>query len=150
MLNIWMIRLTTLSLWGIAAGSAAFWSLQQVGTHAGSPPKVLDTTSSELSLQPPTQQVALALGAKEANGATDEGTLAAAQARFQLVGVLAQAAWGHKQGVALLSVDGKPAKPYRIGVAIEDGFEVTALTPRTVSIGSKGTAAFTLELPLKN
>jgi general secretion pathway protein C len=87
------------------------------------------------------------LGAKTAPLPTAASQLAAAQARFQLMGVLAL---GSKNGAALIAVDGKPAKPYRVGVAIEDGLEVTAVAARSVSIGSNGSAAFTLELPFKN
>lgn len=90
-------------------------------------------------------QVAIALGAKTPVTETAASLLAASQARFQLMGVLAVG----KSGAALLSVDGKPAKPYRVGVAIEDGLEVTAVAARSVSVGRSGTTAFTLELPLQ-
>jgi general secretion pathway protein C len=68
----------------------------------------------------------------------------AMQARLQLQGVLAV---GSQQGAALISVDGKPAKPYRVGSAIEDGLQVTSVKARSVSIGQNGAEAFTLELP---
>ena len=89
----------------------------------------------------------MALGATNPVAPTAASALAASQARFQLMGVLAV---GSKNGAALLSVDGKPAKPYRVGAAIEDGLEVMSLAARSVSIGSNGVVAFTLELPLKN
>jgi general secretion pathway protein C len=57
---------------------------------------------------------------------------------------------GSANGTALISVDGKPAKPYRVGSAIEDGLEVTSIKAREASIGANGAAAFTLELPLKD
>jgi general secretion pathway protein C len=157
MLKLWTMRLTTFLLWALAAGSAAFWVLQGTKASAGSTaqgqasngfasalPLVPATSVTPVSLAP---QVAAALGAKTAPLPTAASQLAAAQARFQLMGVLAL---GSKNGAALIAVDGKPAKPYRVGVAIEDGLEVTAVAARSVSIGSNGSAAFTLELPFKN
>lgn len=94
-----------------------------------------------------TPQVAVALGAKNPVAPTAASALAAMQARLQLQGVLAV---GTKQGAALISIDGKPAKPYRVGSAIEDGLEVTAVGARSASIRKSDAAAFTLELPSKN
>lgn len=159
MLNIWTIRLTTLLLWTFATASAAFWALQ--GVNAASVREVVNAKTLAAPALGPSQrglsgsnanpnitpQVAAALGAKNPVVATAASALAASQARFQLLGVLAV---GSKSGAALLSVDGKPAKPYRVGVAMEDGLEVTAVTARSVSIGSNGAAAFTLELPIKD
>jgi general secretion pathway protein C len=137
-------------LWALAAGSAAFWILQNMNAsvndsaNPNANPAARASSTQEPSLTP---QVALALGAKNPVAPTAAGALAAVQARLQLQGVLAV---GTKQGTALISVDGKPAKPYRVGSAIEDGLEVTAVTARSASIGSSGAAAFTLELPNKN
>lgn len=154
LLQFWTVRLTTFLLWALAAGSAAFWILQNVnaGVSGNNPDgtklTLLTTTwagrAQEQSLTP---QVALALGAKNPVAPTAASALAAMQARLQLQGVLAV---GTKQGAALISVDGKPAKPYRVGSAIEDGLEVTSVAARSVSIGNSNAATFTLELPSKN
>jgi general secretion pathway protein C len=150
LLPFWTVRLTTFLLWALAAGSATFWILQNVNASvndSASPnanPAARASSTQEPSLTP---QVALALGAKNPVAPTAAGALVAVQARLQLQGVLAV---GTKQGTALISVDGKPAKPYRVGSAIEDGLEVTAVTARSASIGTSGAAAFTLELPNKN
>ncbi len=51
-------------------------------------------------------------------------------------------------GVALIAVDGKPARPYRIGAALDDGLVLQALGRRSASIGPPGGAAsMLLELP---
>lgn len=140
------------------AASASFWFLQQ--SNFSSQPARNDLAPARPALPPSTAArpasldgLFAALGAKPADTPTGASALAAQQARFQLLGILAvgqSRGSGHSGGAALLSLDNQPAKPYRIGAAIEEGLEVTALTPRTVSIGSKGTAAFTLELPVKN
>jgi general secretion pathway protein C len=150
LLQFWTVRLTTFLLWALAAGSAAFWILQNMNAsvndsaNPNANPAARASSTQEPSL---THQVALALGAKNPVAPTAAGALAAMQARLQLQGVLAV---GTKQGAALISVDGKPAKPYRVGSAIEDGLEVTAVGARSASIGKSDAAAFTLELPSKN
>jgi general secretion pathway protein C len=150
MLTLWTARLTTFLLWTLVAASAAFWALQQFGSASNVDAEGSGSVSKPLAQPQPTEQVARALGAKTAAMPTAAGALAANQARFQLLGVLAVGAHNRTSGAALLSVDGKPAKPYRVGAAIEDGLEVMSLAARSVSIGSNGVVAFTLELPLKN
>ncbi len=148
--NFWIVRLATFLLWACAAASAGFWVLQSMNASANdasnASAKVLTTTSAapEPSLTP---QVARALGAKNPISPTAASALTAMQARFQLQGVLSV---GNKNGAALISVDGKPAKPYRVGSAIDGGLEVTSVKAREASLGSNGVAAFTLELPIKN
>ncbi|MEN9586613.1 MAG: hypothetical protein RIT15_188 [Pseudomonadota bacterium] len=153
LLQFWTVRLTTFLLWALAAGSAAFWILQNVNAGVSNNPDstkltLLTTTwAGRAQEQNLTPQVALALGAKNPVAPTAASALAAMQARLQLQGVLAV---GTKQGAALISIDGKPAKPYRVGSAIEEGLEVTAVGARSASIGKSDAAAFTLELPSKN
>lgn len=146
LLPFWTVRLTTFLLWALAAGSAAFWILQNMNA---SPASTAMTVARASDAQEPslTPRVAIALGAKNPVAPTAAGALSALQARLQLQGVLAV---GTTRGAALISVDGKPAKPYSVGSAIEDGLEVTAVAARSASIGTNGAAAFTLELPNKN
>jgi len=68
--------------------------------------------------------------------------------RFVLVGVMDG---GPTQGVALISVDGKPAKPYRLGQTVSDGFVVLATGPKKAELGPQLGAAssLVLELPMK-
>jgi len=151
-MNLWTVKITTFLLWALAAGSGAFWILQSTnvssedlgpnGTKLNLPATAWANDAQVPSLTP---QVAAALGAK--NIVTPAGAMAAMQSRLQLQGVLAV---GTKRGAALISIDGKPAKPYRVGSAIEEGLEVTAVQARSASIGANGAVTFTLELPNKN
>jgi general secretion pathway protein C len=149
MLNLWTLRLTTFLLWALAAGSAAFWILQGVNaapSDSAAPLTKPALTTNHTPAASNVPQIATLLGAKNPVIPTAASAAAASQARFQLVGVLAVSS---KKGAALLAIDGKPAKPYRLGALIEDGLEVTAVAARSVSIGRNGTTAFTLELPLQ-
>jgi general secretion pathway protein C len=68
--------------------------------------------------------------------------------RFQLQGVLAG---GAEAGAALIAVDGKPAKPYRVGAVVADGWVLQSAEGRRVSLGAamNGPSTLTLELPAK-
>jgi general secretion pathway protein C len=55
------------------------------------------------------------------------------------------------RGAALLAVDGKPARPYRVGAEVVDGYVLKALDARaaTLSTGAAGPDALTLQLPAR-
>jgi general secretion pathway protein C len=68
--------------------------------------------------------------------------------RFQLQGVMAG---GPDAGAALIAVDGKPAKPYRVGAVVADGLVLQSTQGRRISLGAAMDAPQTLvlELPAK-
>ena len=70
--------------------------------------------------------------------------------RFTLIGVLSGRSSGG--GAALIAVDGKPAKPFRVGAAVDEGLVLQALGPRQAQLGASmgGPATVTLDMPLKN
>ena len=51
-----------------------------------------------------------------------------------------------------IAVDGKPAKPFRVGAAVDEGLVLQALGPRQAQLGASmgGPATVTLDMPLKN
>jgi general secretion pathway protein C len=81
-------------------------------------------------------------------GAT--GTVADAQpaagARLTLVGVVAGPSGA---GAALISVDGAPARPYRVGREVPGALFLQSLQPRLARLGPQpdGPTTLTLELP---
>ena len=54
-------------------------------------------------------------------------------------------------GAALIAVDGKPAKPYRVGAVIDTGLVLQSLGPRQARLGAsaEGPASLTLEMPAR-
>jgi general secretion pathway protein C len=74
--------------------------------------------------------------------------VASLSSRFHLLGVVADAG-GH--GAALIAVDGKPPKPYRVGAPIDQDLVLQSVGPRraTIAPSMTGPASVTLELPLK-
>lgn len=66
--------------------------------------------------------------------------------RFSLLGVVA--ARSH-DGAALIAVDGKPPRPYRVGAAVDDTLVLQSVQPRRAVLSSSvgGPPVLTLELP---
>ena len=140
-------RIFTALACAAAAASAVYWTLQVSSQSAGA---VNAAPASVATIAVNSSQVALALGAKPAP--TEAENTANAQiaqtGRFQLMGVLAV---GSKQGAALISIDGKPAKPYSVGVTVDEatGLKVKTVAARAVVLGGKDGGDFTLALPVK-
>lgn len=74
---------------------------------------------------------------------------AAPDARFQLVGVVApQSRRADGEGVALIAVDGKPARAYRIGAVVDGEHVLQSVQPRGAALGPRGGAAVVaLQIP---
>jgi general secretion pathway protein C len=64
------------------------------------------------------------------------GAVAAAPSNIQVAGVLAAGA----RGVALLAIDGKPAKPFQVGDPVADGMKLVSVTGDTVELDRSGQA----------
>ena len=136
------LRLTSLLVWAVVAYSAVVFGLQWGGgapVDAG----VAGSKQKQVSPEVDSLSVSKALGVAPVQSAS-----ANLASRFVLVGVMDG---GPSQGVALISVDGKPAKPYRLGQTVTDGFVVLATGPKKAELGPQlgATATLFLELPLK-
>ena len=135
-------RLTSLLVWAVVAYSAVVFALQWGG---GVPVDAVVAGSEQKQVLPEVDALAVskALGAAPVQSAS-----ASLASRFVLVGVMDG---GPTQGVALISVDGKPAKPYRLGQAVSEGFVVVGTGPKKAELGPQLGAAssLVLELPMK-
>ncbi|CAN7228759.1 general secretion pathway protein C [Acidovorax sp. LjRoot74] len=143
----WGVRLGTLALWAVAGASVVFWGLRLSAPSAsGVGPAV-----APAPVVPDAQALARLLGAQPSvAGAAPVAPVASPASRFTLVGVLSGRSSGG--GAALIAVDGKPAKPFRVGAAVDEGLVVQALGPRQAQLGGQvgGPATLTLDMPLKN
>jgi general secretion pathway protein C len=81
--------------------------------------------------------------------AVPEATVAPEMAsRFRLVGVVAPKSPRRLEGLALIAVDGKPAKAYRVGAAIDGNLVLQSVHARGAALGMRGGPPdLTLELP---
>jgi general secretion pathway protein C len=131
----------SLLVWGVVAFSAVTWGLRWSAT--GTSPSNA-TAAAQALPEVDVSAAARSLGAAPVQAAAAP-TLAS---RFQLQGVMAG---GPDAGAALIAVDGKPAKPYRVGVVVADGLVLQSAQGRRVTLGAAmdGPQTLMLELPAK-
>lgn len=140
-LNRWWLRIVTFLVAAVAAASATFWALKwttPASSHLSGAVIFSDATVAD------PQAVARLLGGGQT--VATAAPLESAASRFKLIGVVADRAQG---GYALISVDGKPAKPYRVGAQVDEGLVLHSVAPRSAALAARvdAPASLTLELP---
>ncbi len=138
--NSWTLRLFTLMIWLAVGLCAAYWAFKFVTT------KPVEATAA---LAAPTvvvdsKAVAKLLGATDNVASKPLNT--PASTKFVLFGL---AGTTRGQGVALIALDGKPAKPYRVGSLVADDLVLKSISKTGVILAASTSAAdgVTLELP---
>lgn len=137
----WGVRLGTMALWALAGASTVYWGLR---LSAQAPALPVAAAAPE-PVAPDAQALARLLGA----GPSGPVAAPAAASRFALVGVLAGTASGG--GAALIAIDGKPAKPYRVGGELEPGLVLQSLGRGQARLGPSvdGATSLSLDMPLR-
>jgi general secretion pathway protein C len=144
---IMLSRFFALLIWGAVALSAAYWGLRWFGKSMSVPPGTASATMDN-SLKGDMSKL-LSGPAKPADSVAVPTHLGARGGRLQLLGVVAPRSEGGHAGVALLVLDGKPARAYRLGQAVDGDLVVQTISQRQVQIGAQGgPAAVSLDLPL--
>ena len=128
-------RLSAFAAWALVATGMVFWGLRLGVTPLAAPagtPTVADAS------RPPADLSRL-LGTAPAPAAAAP---VAESSRFRLVGVIAdaQVAGGTapRRGVALLAVDGKPPRAFRVGATVDGSLALLSVARRAVQIGPRG------------
>lgn len=137
------VATATTALWALAAASVVFWGLRLAApSDAVTPPAVASAPAATVD----PAAVAQVLGALPARSVVAARPDAAS--RFVLLGVVADA---DQQGAALIAVDGKPARPFRVGYPVAEGYVLQSLDRRAATLGASrdSAPAFTLQLPTK-
>jgi general secretion pathway protein C len=138
----WPAPLATTGLWALAAASAVFW-----GLRLGSPSDAIAAaaTMARSAAAADSGAVARLLGALPVSSTAP--TAPEAASRFALAGVVADPS---RQGAALIAVDGKPPRPFRVGAQVDNGYVLQSVGLRSATLGSSADAppAFTLQLPV--
>lgn len=140
--NRWAVAGGTFVLWGLAAASAVYW-----GMKLGSGPSAVPVAPVAPSA-PASDPAAVARLLGSTPVAAAAAPVASLSSRFTLLGIVAEADGG---GAALISVDGKPPKPYRVGATLDEGLVLQSVQPRRATIGSsmQSPPALALDLPLR-
>lgn len=127
----------------VLAASVVFWFLRwPLPDAARSLPLPM---ASDAAVVPSASDLKRLLGAP---ASAVQAVASEAASRFQLTGVVAL---GAGRGVAVVAMDGKPAKPYRVGSQLDAGWVLQSVNPRSATLGEQasGPERLTLELPRK-
>lgn len=138
-----LARLSAFVVWAFVAGVAVFWGLRLFVSPTPAPASAVSVADGT-AVRGDLSRLFGAVEAAAAEAPPAEST------RFKLIGVLAgrDGDAAASQGVALVSVDGKPARPYRAGALVEDQLVLRSVSQRAAAFGpAQGPVSFTLEIP---
>ncbi len=141
--SVWAVRLVTFAVAAVAAASAAYWGLKVWNAS-----HVSRAGTAAIASAPPLDPQALAnvLGGGSAALTPQAGSAAVANTQYVLQGVVADTQSG---GAALIAVDGKPAKPFRVGAAVDGGLVLLSVSGRQAALGPGLDGPATVELELR-
>ncbi|MES3003012.1 MAG: type II secretion system protein N [Pseudomonadota bacterium] len=141
--NRWVVAGATFVLWAAVAASAVYWGLKLASSGSGAvvapPPARMATAADPAAL-------ARLLGASPLTAAA--APVASLSSRFVLTGVVASTS---HQGAALIAVDGRPPRPYRVGSAIDQELVLQSVDSKRATLANSagGPPVVTLELPTR-
>ena len=125
-------RWVTFLVWAAVAASALFWALKLVVKAPQAPPQLQVAEATVAASGDLTRLLGADAPAASA-AATPEPS---ADSRFNLVGVLSpKAPQAAREGVALIAVDGKPARAYRVGTVVDGQNVLQSVHARGAELG---------------
>ena len=136
-------RLSAFVIWAFVAIATVFWGMRLFVRADPVPPHAV-VASDAVQLR---GDLSGLLGAEPAAKVALAPQMSS---RFRLLGVMAAKANadGSTPGVALISIDGKPARAFSAGARVEDQLVLQNVSLRSASIGAaQGGASFVLEIP---
>ena len=140
------LRVIAFVIWAAVAASAMFWALR---LSASSPAAPAHTVAVGAAAAPRGDLTRL-FGAAPVRDAGGPAVVVQTplSGRFRLLGVAAPRQGGDRTGLALIAVDGKPARSYAVGALVDGELTLQSVHARGAQLGAKGAPAqVTLELP---
>ena len=146
------VRVCAFVIWALVAGTAVFWGLRLL-VRAPEAPLHAVPVGAAVAVR---GDLARLLGAAPVASVAAAALSPEASSRFRLLGVMApraaskagQSAEASGQGVALIAVDGKPARAFAVGSRLDNDLVLQAVSLRSASIGpAQGAASVKLEIP---
>jgi general secretion pathway protein C len=136
----WAVAGSTFVLWALVAASVVYWGLKLIG---GGEAAIAPLSPRSAAPADPVAVARLLGASPKLPQAPSVPNLAS---RFSLVGVVASRA---RDGAALIAVDGKPPKPFRVGAPVDEGLVLQSVEARRAQLAAsmQGPAVLTLELP---
>ncbi|MCY7305235.1 MAG: general secretion pathway protein C [Rhodoferax sp.] len=150
MASKWVPRILSFAVWAAAAYSASYWVLLHSGTDntpgvAGSSVATAAPGSAD-SLERIFGRTAIAPVVLASAPAAPAAPGIDPASRFALTGVVASRG---NTGLALLSVDGKAARPFRVGSQVDSSFKLSAVAGRSATlVPDDGGPTVTISLPV--
>lgn len=140
------VRWLTFVLWAALAASGVAWALKLFVTPMPVPREARVADAGAALRGDVTRVLGVDAPPPAAEAAASEPV---ADARFQLVGVVApRSRHPVREGVALIAVDGKPARAYRVGAPVDEGTVLKAVRARGADLGPReGAPTIALEVP---
>ncbi|MBI2747852.1 MAG: general secretion pathway protein C [Burkholderiales bacterium] len=141
---LWRVGAVTFFLAALAALSATYWVLKGMQGHSVSATTPV-ANAGPAALDP--QALARALGGgQSAMSGVPGPAVASVRTPYVLMGVLADSTKG---GAALISVDGKPAKPFSVGAMVDGNLVLQSVSGRhaVLADSAQGSAPITLDMP---
>lgn len=146
--NLGMLaRLSAFVIWSLVAATAVFWALRFTARPLQAPAHAVAVGKSA----PIRGDLTRLFGAAPIVAVVPEA-VPEASSRFRLVGVMAprgtEAAARSGNGLALIAVDGKPARAFAVGSRLDSDLVLQSVSHRTASLGpAQGERSVLLELP---
>jgi general secretion pathway protein C len=140
-------RLSAFVIWAFAASGLVFWGYRLSVRPLAMPAHTRTVSESAGARGDMSRMLGTSLAPANVAAAP-----VAANSRFRLLGVLAPPPGSVEQhparGVALIAVDGKPARAYKVGARLDNELVLQSISRRSASIGpAQGAASVVLELP---
>ena len=142
-----LARLAAFVIWSLVAATAVFWLLRFAAKSPVAPPYAVAVGKSA----PMRGDLTKLFGAPPVVAVATEA-VPEATSRFKLIGVMAPRREGAAEtpghGLALIAVDGKPAKAFTVGSRLDNDLILQSVGHRSAAIGpSQGERSVLLELP---
>lgn len=131
-------RLGSLLIWALVAASAVYW-----GLLVWAQPQPVPAHATVVQTNPALQgDLSRLLGADPVAPASPVAAVPVADVRLTLVGVVSpRGNKNQREGLALISVDGKPARTYRVGAVVDGERVLQSVSLRGAELGPRGGAA---------
>jgi general secretion pathway protein C len=139
-------RLAAFLIWAAVAASVMFWILRLGVSSPAAPGHTVAVGAATT----PRGDLSRLLGAAPAGdpGAVSVPAQTPLSSRFKLLGVAAPRQGGDRIGLALIAVDGKPARSYVVGAAVDGDMVLQSVHARGAKLGARDAVPqVTLDLP---
>jgi general secretion pathway protein C len=143
-------RITAWMVWTLLAVCTVAWGLKLFVRPEPVPAHARMVTMEQTLKGDPLRLFASVSSAASSPAASASAGGSATVGRFRLVGMAAapSSPTSDRQGVALLSIDGKPARAFEVGDWVDGDWVLQSVSARQVRLGPVGQAAVTvLDLP---